>query len=423
MPKYPEIYIPLWVCKKVLTKSSLLFLLLTLNGCSDPVNPLKEAEPKSETTKSTNIVDITKIDKESKENTLKGIPSDNKIAVIGDKDITDPSGTIKVESAEIRRLPSNDQKIRSAGVWNFQTHLNADKIYKLNQLRNPSLMEYYPELFGINLDFQPLISMEGKGPGKIRVIGTSISPIEFDLEPEKQVIEIYPYYDRSFLAKAIDNAKETLEITYLDGKKEELVDKFQLKWSGNREIYLKDQNLNDIISLIDSKQLEGNSQFKNITDWLVAATTGLNKYNIKFEEVTNEKPFLHIKTSKEMREGKKATAYDLCVWLANKAIENGFNCEIVILPNHAILSVSNKPNQTNDLHSSDQSYIETRVLLDKESINQGAFEIKKNLVLERVNKSIIKGQETIAEQLKLGSENIVALRTEEWDKLYKETKK
>lgn len=413
-----------WVYKgiKILTFPLLSLTIGTgLIGCSEEINPLKSNEPtiqkESEDISGSNNTTIdTSTDLSQPPN--QGLDSIKKTEQ-KDKSISDSTSSLSKLAAEVRRKPSDDQKIRTPGVWNLRTHLDDDKINRANQLRNPALLNSYPELFGTEADFKPLLSMEGKGPGLIRIIGTNMDTIEFSLSPSKEIIEIYPYYKNLFLFGENMGAKEKLEITYIEGSKEELVDKFQMKWSEPREILLTDKNLNDIISLIEDQQPTLPFKFETMKDWLLAATAGLDKYNIKFEEIDGSSTFQRVRTSKEMREDKKATAYDLCVWLASKATEHGFECELIILPNHALIGVSNAPREKNELKSPEQSYIETKTLVDRETITQGAFEARRNILLEKVNQSIVDGQKTINDQTKLGSENITALKVEEWKKLYR----
>jgi hypothetical protein len=396
----------------------LLIVLVTgttlLLGCSEERNPLLD---EGETSKKEPT--SQQVESKGSEN---GGPIKVKEPEEEEKAVEDPKRTKESKSAEIKRSPSTDERIRTPGVWNLEVHLVDDKINRLNQLRDPSLMSSYPDLFGIDLDFEPLLSMEGKGPGKVRITGTNIDPIEFNLGNEKERYEIFPYYNMGFLTTDIEDAKEKLEILYVNESKEELIDKLQTTWSNERELNISDKNLNDIISLVDADRPEGELKFKDLKNWLIAATGGLDKYNIKFEEIKGDEPFTQIRTSREMREDKRATAYDLSIWLANKAIEHGFDCEIIILPKHALISVSNVPREKNALKSPEQSYIETRVLLDKETISQGAFEKERNILKERVDESLKVGQETINEQFKLGADNMIALKIEEWDKLYRDTK-
>jgi hypothetical protein len=405
----------------------LTLALILFTGCSEEINPFDTSPPKEE------IKDL----EEKKEETVgvenqaggeggeggeggkEELPSSlHLIETPEEKGIPDPEET-RANVSEVRRSPSDDQRIRSSGIWNLQAHLQEDKINRQNQLRNISLMKTYPDLFGVGLDFEPLLSLEGKGPGRVRVVGSNFQLIEFELASAKEKFEIYPNYNLRFLHDDAETQKEKIEITYLNGEKEELVDRVEAKWTQKREINLEDRNLNDIVTLIDAKRPPPDEKlkFKDLNQWLVAIIGGLDKFNIKFEEIKEGTTFLKIRTSTEMRQDKKANAYDLCVWLANKAIEHGFNCEFIILPNHALLSVSSEPSQTNNLKSSEQKYIETSMLLDKEKITQGAFEEEKDIKLEKAKESMRIGQEKINEQFKIGADNMIALKIEEWDNL------
>jgi hypothetical protein len=218
-------------------------------------------------------------------------------------------------------------------------------------------------------------------------------------------------------------AEEEIEVSFIEGPKEELVDKMELDWSNPREVYRGDNNLNDLIAMVDAKPQKGQVRFKNVQEWLMAIIAGLDKYNIHYEDLKEDDNFLRVRTSKEMRESKKANSYDLCIWLANKAIEHGFSCEIIVMPGYALLAISNAPISTKDLSSIEQSYIDTKMLLDKKTISQGAFEKERNIILERVNHAIETGQKRINEQFELGADNMIALKVEEWDKLYREENK
>jgi hypothetical protein len=399
---------------------TILALLLTLpillfTGCSEEINPL-EAGPSEK-----RDGDLEENKEASDDKSDEETPSPLQlIDNAEEKGIPDPEKS-KTNVSEVRRSPSDDQRIRSAGVWNLQAHLQEDRINRQNQLRNISLIKTYPDLFGVGLDFEPLLSLEGKGPGKVRVVGSNFQLIEFELASAKEKFEIYPSYNLRFLNNGSADQKEKIEITYLDGTKEELVDRVEARWTGKREINLTDKNLNDIVTLVDAKRPlpDEKLKFKDLNQWLIAIIGGLDKFNIRFEEIKEGTTFLKVRTSTEMRQDKKANSYDLCVWLANKAIEHGFNCEFIILPNHALLSISSEPSQTNNLKSSEQKYIETSVLLDKEKITQGAFEEEKNINLEKAQESMRVGQEKINEQFKIGADNMIALKIEEWDNLYK----
>jgi hypothetical protein len=402
---------------------SLGLIAFTLSGCGEEINPLKDPNQASTQTSDPEGPSAKAEDTPNTEITEGSPPISVTESTNVVNKIADPEGMAKEKSAEIKRSPSSDEKIRSTGVWNLQAHLNDEKINRLNQLRDPSLLLSYPELFGVDLDFEPLITLEGKGPGKVRIIGTNIDPIELILNSSKEFIEVYPYYKEEFLYSDMKEAEEEIEVSFIEGPKEELVDKMELDWSNPREVYRGDNNLNDLIAMVDAKPQKGQVRFKNVQEWLMAIIAGLDKYNIHYEDLKEDDNFLRVRTSKEMRESKKANSYDLCIWLANKAIEHGFSCEIIVMPGYALLAISNAPISTKDLSSIEQSYIDTKMLLDKKTISQGAFEKERNIILERVNHAIETGQKRINEQFELGADNMIALKVEEWDKLYREENK
>jgi hypothetical protein len=399
-----------------------IVILLLSPGCSDEVNPLQTTpEEIADKTKELSIQNETELKVSNQ------TPSEvRSVPLIVDSD-TNPEIRPPVDKnleektiGKIRREPSEDDRIRPRGIWIVRSHLDKERINRLNKMRDPDAFNSYPELFGIESDFKPLLSLEGKGPGRVRITGESLETMDFEIGPDKEKIEVYPNFRAEFLHSEKTDQREKIEITFIEGTKENLVDQFRVTWSNQRELFIEDPNLNDIVPLITPNYSDEAPKFKDVKEWLRAACAGLNKYNINFEEVRPDKPYLRVRTSKEMRESRKANAYDLCTWLATKAIENGFEAEIIVLPYHCLLSVSNYPSRDGEIGSQEQSYIETSILLDKEKIVQGAFEEARDITNEKVELALKTGQERVSEEFKRGADKMIALKIKEWYKMYKQ---
>lgn len=398
--------------KWVMVILGLVASLCLLSGCEKQGNPLN------------------KIDKNNTEatGTLENEVPPKEHHIASPIRIIEPAQNEGLESSsgnngEIVRVPSKDNQIRSTGAWNIVLNLKSDRIYRLNQFRDAGQIKTYPELFGVGNDFEPFISMEAKGPGTIKINGRSFEEISIDCGPTKEKIEVYPLFKKDFLLSTKENQKDEVQITFEKDGVKTLIDRFPLRWTNQREIYLKDKNLNDIITLVETAPLRESTAFANAKQWLVAAVTGLNKFNIVLDPIEKDQDFVTIRTSKEMREKRRASKYDICVWLANKALEYGFEVEIIALPNHCILAVSELPTKKGVLNTSTQYYIEGEELIDSVATplsmatNQNLGNINK-----KVDLALKKGEERISKEFKDGADKMFALKIKEWEKAYRHLK-
>jgi hypothetical protein len=383
----------------------LLIGLGLLSGCKKESNPFEEKTAEKPI---------------SSQNNRDTIPSDEIINIPESFKEKSPVEK-KLVGAQIRVTPQeeNSKSKKEKGVWDIKLLLDDQKVNRLNQRRDPELIEKSPELFGVEGEFKPLMIMEAKGPGIIKIRGKLVGNIEIEIGTGIQTVEVYPNYQLEELFGDKPSEIDTLYVIFADDSKETLVEKIETRWSSTDEVYMLDSNLNDLVTIVEEKKQATKKEFSDIKVWLKAAALGLEKLKIKEESLTENTTWQRVRNSEEIRGEKLANCIDLTVWLARKGAENGFQTYIITLPKHVLLGISNseygKKGETLDT----LIYVDTPYLLEEYYKQEGAFEAEKDQLSIRVDKAITTGTNLVNSQFKKEPDKMFALELKEWENMYR----
>lgn len=210
-------------------------------------------------------------------------------------------------------------------------HLDEEKLNRLNAFRNAKLIEKFPDLFGAEKEFPPLMTVKAYGPGQINIMGDpAAGRIMIPVGPGGERIEIYPHYSLEALEDERE-IEEQITVQWKDEKGERTVDTRNLPWSSRRDFFLSPDRFGDLAYLAWAT---GNT-------WISQEDVPKQMKNLSKSKVAYESPqpvggWQRIRTIGEILRDKKANCLDLTVWVAGNSAHSGWASKIFILGNHSM---------------------------------------------------------------------------------------
>lgn len=295
------------------------------------------------------------------------------------------------------------------GVKDITLNLDKDKINKVAQRRDAKLKDYYPEVFGINKEFKPLLVILAKGPGIVTITSPTIGSLAIKLKNQCGRFMVYPDFKIENLFRGTSNEEETVQIEFTDlENKKVLVDRFPVKWSGPNEILVNDDEINDIASIV-SNQIRGRAaRSPNIATWLKKEAEIMAERNIRYIPSKNATTgWQRINPTKDIIKTGEASCLEAATLIALDAMEAGLKAYIVTASGHAFLGVSKRGENI-----SNAMFIDPILFLNQS--NGMKLDIEGGLDA---------GRAAVEAELVKNKEKVLAIDLEEIEKLYRNTQK
>jgi hypothetical protein len=291
----------------------------------------------------------------------------------------------------------------SSGIKDITMNIDKNKVNKVSQRRDPDLKDVYPEIFGPDKEFKPLFMIIAKGPGIISISSPTIKNITIKIKNQGGRFLIYPKYNIDKLFKD-ENEEEEVEITFTDiENKTRLVDKSTILWSKTREIFLNDQEINDIASIIKTQEQPNNRFSNDPKKWLYEEQALMDSRRIKYEHsMVTPNSWQKIRTTKEILLSHKATSLDAAVLMASDAMNSGLKPYIVTTDGHIFVGISRKKENI-----SQAIYIDSSIFLTENNISVD------------ISESIRSAKATIIKEMEKDKEKVLALDIKEVENIYR----
>jgi len=317
-----------------------------------------------------------------------------------------PETPSKPEGGTVTITPKQNQGGGKPGIENITVNLDGDRINRVNQRRDPIYLHKFPDLFGKKKDFAPLMTIDATGPGIIWIGGDNITGnISVPIKAGPQSVEIYPHFQLASLFQGTSGDKENLSIFFESGGKASLIDTFPATWSGPDEIFLTNNNIHDIASIVENQPVKPNTTKPELQDWIQKTCEKIIALRIEYNNdgIGEKKGWQHIRNKDEILQTRKANCLDAAVLFASLAEGAGFNAFIMTTEGHALIGVSKK----HDLGSA--IYIEGTALL-----------FQKGKPAPNTEAALRLGKKFIDSEFKKNPEKIFALDLPEWEIIYRD---
>lgn len=253
-----------------------------------------------------------------------------------------------------------DQEIhktkRPIGINEITLNLDNKRVNKVNQRRNPELIDRFPRFFGQDSAFKPLLELKVQGPANIEIKGNGpTGQILFHIPKNETaagwIVEVYPYYtlEKLFKGKAGEIEKITISQWKTHGLKLH-VETIYAQWSGPNDLFLSTKNLMDTASLTKefSKTPTGfNIKEKNLENFTRSLGKEIKSRGIRYETDLpyndgDDRGWQLIRDPEQINKDKKANCIDIAILTSIEAIKNNFKPYIWANSGHALCALSYK---------------------------------------------------------------------------------
>lgn len=249
-------------------------------------------------------------------------------ALIGAAFLAVVAGTQATDEVETRS--TRDRTIQPGNVA-ITYHLDANKLNRINAHRDAKLIGEYPDLFGENKEFRPLMTVRAYGPGKLTIFGDpATGSLVIPVGTGGEKVEIYPHYKLEELARE-GELKEQITVQWKDEISERTVDSRSLPWSSKHEFFLSPTRFGDLAALA-----WGHGKPWKTREDCPRLLQNLGKLNIQYEVPSVTEGWQRVRTIEEVVREKKANCLDLTVWIAGNSAHSGWLSKIYILGNHSM---------------------------------------------------------------------------------------
>jgi hypothetical protein len=273
-----------------------------------------------------------------------------------------PKFPFKTSGAQIKTQLLAGVPLSLPGIKEITILLDNNRINKVNQRRNPSLINHpkYSEYFGQEKAFRPLLVLNVQGPMNVEIQGDkTIGNIKFHVKAGLQEVEVYPNYNLKELFQGVAGDKEIIKIYESeDGNFKSLVEEIQAQWSGPDDLFLSSKSLIDLASISTNFKEKGlpqelkniddpNSKNKPIKNWLEDLGEALRKKQWRYETDMpyaegDGKGWQRIRDGSRILSDQKANCIDIAILISVLSQNKGFDPFIIANSGHSLCAVSEK---------------------------------------------------------------------------------
>jgi hypothetical protein len=284
------------------------------------------------------------------------------------------------EKGFIRKSPSIEN-IEEEKISKIEVLTDGGKVNRLNQSRSLETITADPnsELLGEKGAFEPLLILNAAGPLNIKITGQkSFDPIEFHIPKTKTakntkntidktsnnngfIIEIFPKFRKEFFNRHMNEPhddRETIKI-YAQGTRGPYkhVASYEIAWSGPKDLFLSHENLIDLAALTGPKSHKMPTHPP--AEWLAKISEKIQRKNLRYETELeyaespnkegvnnsknsngNYKGWQKVRSLEDMQRAGAANCIDLCTWIGQQALSEGYKAYIIADSNHAFCAIS-----------------------------------------------------------------------------------
>jgi hypothetical protein len=231
-----------------------------------------------------------------------------------------------------------ESKATTPGINTIKTLLHGEKANRLHHSRNLQEIAKEPRAMQERGPLKPLLVIEAKGPGNIRIQGNGpTGTITFPLAKTNQKYLVYPRFGPW---KSPKKQEEILRFEFQGQRGSfKTIAKEDITWSDTRSLFLAEKSLLDLAALTAPIQ-KGTTAPKDPNQWIQNQQEQIQSWDLTHEPTNPIGGWQSIRTEEEIRQTKKANCLDLALLFAINAKKAGLTPDVLIGDGHALCTIA-----------------------------------------------------------------------------------